>query len=233
VTDLSKTPAKIAGMFDAIAPRYDFLNHFLSGGIDRRWRTRAINALDLKRGEVVLDLCTGTCDLAIAGATRAAVRVVGVDFSQAMLGIGLEKVRRLGFSRRIALARGDAMRLPLPDASVDAVTVAFGIRNVLDPAIACREMRRVLRSGGRLAILEFSVPTMPGVRQAYLWYFTHVLPRLGRLVSGHDAAYEYLPASVGAFASPQEFARLLRSAGFAEVTTTPLTLGVTILYLAR
>lgn len=222
-------------MFDAIAGRYDFLNHLLSAGIDRRWRRRAIRSLALTGRERVLDLCTGTADLAIAAraARPPAARVVGVDFAAAMLGVGREKLRRRGLASSIALVRGDATRVPVAGSSVDAVTIAFGIRNVENIQTACDEIRRVLRPGGRLAILEFGVPTMPGVRAAYLWYFNRVLPRIGRIVSRHDAAYEYLPASVSAFASPDEFVTILRQCGFVDISAVPLTLGIVFLYTAR
>jgi demethylmenaquinone methyltransferase/2-methoxy-6-polyprenyl-1,4-benzoquinol methylase len=235
IADLSKTPTRIAGMFDAIAPRYDFLNHLLSAGIDRYWRARAIRSLGLTGRERVLDLCTGTADLAIAARTSqpGAARVVGVDFAGAMLRIGAEKLRRGHLTGEIALVRGDATRIPVADASVDAVTVAFGIRNVEDARTACADMCRVLKPGGRLAILEFAYPTTPVVRTAYVWYFRHVLPSIGRLVSGHNAAYGYLPASVSAFASPEQFMELLRKSGFSDVSADPMTLGIVFLYTAR
>lgn len=228
-----KAPDRIAGMFDAIAPRYDFLNHFLSAGIDRRWRTRAIRTLGLSGRETLVDVCTGTADVALEGAAQGAARVIGVDFAGAMLKLGLAKVARAGKGDRIALVRGDAMRLPVADATADAVTVAFGIRNVQQPEVACREMARVLRPGGRLAILEFGVPRIPGVSAAYLWYFSRVLPRLGRMISGHSAAYSYLPASVGSFPPPAEFMAILRAAGFSAVQASPLTLGIVYLYTAE
>jgi demethylmenaquinone methyltransferase/2-methoxy-6-polyprenyl-1,4-benzoquinol methylase len=230
--DLSKSPDRIAGMFDAIAGRYDFLNHVLSAGIDRRWRRRAIASLALGGGERVLDLCTGTADLAIAARTAkpAARRVVGVDFASAMLQVGREKLAAGTFNDSIALVRGDAMRVPLGDRSVDAVTIAFGIRNVQDVAGTAAEIHRVLKVNGRLAILEFAVPTTPIVRGLYLWYFKHILPRIGRLVSRHDAAYEYLPASVGAFESPDQLVKILRQAGFRDVKASPLTFGIVFLY---
>jgi demethylmenaquinone methyltransferase/2-methoxy-6-polyprenyl-1,4-benzoquinol methylase len=228
-----KAPDRIAGMFDAIAPRYDLLNRVLSAGIDRRWRKRAIRSLQLTGRETLLDVCTGTADVALeARSTNSAARVLGVDFAGAMLRLGLDKVARAGESRRILLARGDAMRLPAPAASVDAVTVAFGIRNVQRAEVACAEMARVLRPGGRLAILEFGVPRIPGVSAAYLWYFRHVLPRVGQLVSGHNAAYSYLPASVGTFPPPGEFMATLEQAGFRDVRATPLTFGIVYLYTA-
>jgi demethylmenaquinone methyltransferase/2-methoxy-6-polyprenyl-1,4-benzoquinol methylase len=222
-------------MFDAIAGRYDLLNHLLSVGIDRRWRKRAIRSLRLTGRERVLDLCTGTGDLAIAAmrARPPARRVVGVDFAGAMLRVGRDKLRRERLDDRIALVRGDAVRVPVADASIDAVTIGFGIRNVEHVAVACAEMQRVLAPGGRLAILEFAVPTTPGLSTLYLWYLRHVLPKIGRAVSGHSAAYGYLPASIGAFATPDEFVKILRQAGFREIAAARLTFGSVILYTAR
>ena len=232
---LSKSPARIAGMFDAIAGRYDLLNRLLSAGVDRRWRKRAVRSLSLTGRERMLDLCTGTADLAIVAATAqpGARRVIGVDFAGAMLQRGMNKVRHRHLEALIALVRGDAMRIPLADASVDALTIAFGIRNVEDTGAACREIHRVLAPGGRLAVLEFAIPTTPGVRGLYLWYFNRVLPRIGRLVSKHNAAYAYLPASVRGFATPDEFSGILRTRGFTDVAANPLTLGIVYLFTAR
>ncbi len=222
-------------MFDAIAPRYDVLNRVLSAGIDRGWRRRAIAALALSGRERVLDVCCGTADLALAArrAAPGARRIVGVDFSANMLAIGRDKVVRAGEAGAVALARGDAARLPVADRSVDAVTVAFGIRNVHDVPAACAELRRVLRPGGRLAILEFAMPSTPLLGALYRWYFRSVLPRVGRLVSRHREAYSYLPASVGAFAPPAELVKILRQAGFRDASAVPLTFGVVYLYTAR
>ena len=235
MTDVSKTPARIAGMFDAIAGRYDLLNHLLSAGIDRSWRRRAIRSLALTGRERMLDLCTGTAELAIeAVRTRqSAARVVGVDFSGAMLRVGREKIARARWTDRITLVCADATRIPLADQSVDAVTIAFGIRNVELTNAARDEMLRVLKPGGRVAILEFAVPTVPGLRTVYLWYFNRVLPHIGRLVSRHNAAYGYLPASVGAFAAPDEFVTILKQGGFTEIRAVPLTFGIVFLYTAR
>ena len=221
-------------MFDAIAPRYDLLNHLLSAGIDRLWRKRAIRSLALTGRERVLDLCTGTGDLAIEAlaATPGAARVLGVDFSGVMLTLGVDKMRRRRLDREVLLVRGDAMTLPVASSSVDAVTIGFGIRNVEDREAACREMLRVLKPGGRLAILEFAMPTTPVFRFAYLSYFRHVLPRVGRWISHHDTAYEYLPASVDAF-EPGVFMDLLRKSGFVEVAADPLTFSSVFLYTAR
>jgi len=218
-------------MFDAIAPRYDLLNHLLSAGIDRRWRKKAIASLELTGRETLIDVCTGTADVALEA--RRAARVLGVDFAGAMLTLGLRKVREAGEQGRIALVRGDATRIPARDHSADAATVAFGIRNVQEPEVACAEMARVLRPGGRLAILEFGVPRIPGISELYLWYFRRVLPLAGRLISGHTGAYSYLPASVGTFPPPAVFMALLRRSGFAEVRAVPLTFGIVYLYTAR
>jgi demethylmenaquinone methyltransferase/2-methoxy-6-polyprenyl-1,4-benzoquinol methylase len=228
---LRKDGAHIAGMFDAIAPRYDLLNHLLSAGIDRRWRARAIASLQLTGRETLIDVCTGTADVALE-ARRGASRILGVDFAAAMLALGRAKVQQANAASRITLVRGDAMRLPAADASADAVTVAFGIRNVQEPAIGCAEMARVLRPGGRLAILEFAMPAIPGLAALYRWYFSRVLPFIGRRISGHSAAYSYLPASVGSFPPPAEFVTLLQRAGFSQVRADPLTFGIVYLYTA-
>ena len=231
---IDKTPDRIAAMFDAIAGRYDLLNHLLSAGLDRRWRERAVRALRLTGGETVLDLCTGTADLAIALGRRrgGAGRVVGIDFAARMLEHAARKLDALGMGGRIGLVRGDAMRVPLPAAAVDAATIAFGIRNVEDPRRALAELQRVVRPGGRIAILEFGMPTLPGLAPLYRWYFRRVLPWVGRCVSRHGSAYAYLPASVGAFPSGNEFRRLLDDAGFVDTTAVRMLLGVVYLYAA-
>jgi demethylmenaquinone methyltransferase/2-methoxy-6-polyprenyl-1,4-benzoquinol methylase len=232
--DVSREASRISAMFDAIAPRYDFLNHLLSAGIDRSWRRRAIRSLHLSGRETVLDLCTGTGDLAIEArqAAPGAALVLGVDFSSVMLELGVKKLRSRRLDNAIALVRGDASTIPVADRSVDAVTIAFGIRNVADRGAACREMLRVLKPGGRLAILEFAMPASPVVRWLYLSYFRHILPRIGAWISGHDSAYAYLPASVDAF-EPAEFVDLLRTSGFVDVTADPMTFASVFLYTAR
>jgi demethylmenaquinone methyltransferase/2-methoxy-6-polyprenyl-1,4-benzoquinol methylase len=233
VVSLDKSPAKIASMFDEIAGRYDFLNHALSAGRDRRWRARAIGELDLPANARVLDVCTGTGDFAIAAAdARPGATVLGVDFAAAMLGVGLDKLRARSLTPRVTLVRGDATTIPVRDGWADAATIGFGIRNVNRPAAALQEIARVLKPGGRLAILELGEPVVPGVRQVYNWYFQTVLPRLGRLVSHHDSAYSYLPASVAGFPRPAEFAAIISSQGFTEVRAVPLTFGIVYLYVA-
>jgi demethylmenaquinone methyltransferase/2-methoxy-6-polyprenyl-1,4-benzoquinol methylase len=232
---LSKEPERIARMFDGIARRYDRLNHLLSAGLDRRWRRRAIRELKLAGRERVLDVCTGTADLAIEAATSSsgcARDVIGVDFSSEMLRLARRKIQAAALASRIRLVRGDATRLPLPDWTADIVTVAFGIRNVVDPVEACRELHRVLVPGGQLAVLEFGAPRIPGIRTMYLWYFKYLLPLVGRAVSRHSDAYSYLPESVMNFPAGEAFAGLLRSAGFEDVRSQPLTFGIVWLYLA-
>lgn len=230
-----KTPARISGMFDSIAPRYDLLNRVLSAGLDQRWRHRAVRELGLGLGRSarVLDLCTGTADLALATtAQHPDASVIGVDFSGAMLRIGLVKVRESKLDSRIRLVRGDVTRIPVTDSSCDAATIGFGIRNVAEPARALTELARVLRPGARLAILEFGQPRIPGIRTLYAWYFRYLLPTVGKLVSRHESAYSYLPASVGSFPPPVEFARTIESHGFVSVRAVPLTFGIVYLYVA-
>jgi len=229
----AREPAQIAGMFDAIAPRYDLLNRVLSGGRDRTWRRRAIDALHLGASDVFLDVCTGTADMVLEAVHHQPRlgRVVGVDFSAEMLRLGLRKLRSAGVGD--VLARADATALPLQGETVDAATVAFGIRNVQHPGLACAELARVLRPGGRLAVLEFGLPRAAWFRSLYLWYARRVLPPVGRMVSRHRSAYAYLPESVGRFPAPEAFANLLASSGFSHVSTVPLTLGIVYLYIAR
>ena len=224
-------------MFDSIARRYDTLNHLLSAGLDRRWRARAVRELGLTGRERVLDVCTGTGDLGIAllGAKEGscAREVIGVDFAHEMLKVGVAKVRASPFRGRFHLARGDAMNLPLPGAAFDAAAIGFGIRNVQHPDAALREIARALRPGGRLAILEFGFPRIPGIRAAYKWYFRVVLPRVGRAISKHGKAYSYLRASVERFPTPEAFEGEIRAAGFKRVRAVPLALGIVYLYVAE
>jgi demethylmenaquinone methyltransferase/2-methoxy-6-polyprenyl-1,4-benzoquinol methylase len=220
-------------MFDAIAARYDFLNHFLSVGLDTRWRARAVRELALGEHACVVDLFTGTADLAIAAATRTrGARVIGVDFAGEMLRLGLAKLRARSLDGSITLVRGDATAIPVRNAWADAATIGFGIRNVAQPERALDELARVLKPGARLAILEFGEPVVPGVRALYNWYFRAVLPRLGRLVSRHQSAYSYLPASVGSFPRPAAFAGTIAQHGFRQVRAVPLSLGIVYLYVA-
>ncbi|MBY0494402.1 MAG: bifunctional demethylmenaquinone methyltransferase/2-methoxy-6-polyprenyl-1,4-benzoquinol methylase UbiE [Cyanobacteria bacterium] len=220
-------------MFDAIAGRYDLLNTVLSGGLDRYWRRLAIASLNLSGKERLLDVCTGTADVAIGATRHGAARVVGIDFSGAMLTHGLDKVKKGRLAARIQLVRGDATNLPVADASVHAATIAFGIRNVMQPEAACRELLRVLNPGGRIAILEFGTPSSKLFGPVYQWYSRNILPRIGRAVSRHEAAYTYLPESIGTFAYGEEFAKHLATAGFSQVEARPLMFGAVYLYTGR
>jgi demethylmenaquinone methyltransferase / 2-methoxy-6-polyprenyl-1,4-benzoquinol methylase len=220
----------VRSMFDRIAPRYDLLNRVLSAGTDRRWRRAAVDFLGLPAEARVLDLCTGTADLLIEAVARdPRRRGVGIDLSCEMLARGARKLERRGLQGRSALVAGDAERLPLRDAQFDGALVAFGIRNVAEPEQALREIRRTLRSGGRLVVLEFSNPGGL-VGAAYQAYFHHVLPRVGGLISGDASAYRYLPASVARFPSPAEFGELMARAGFGGIAWRRLTLGIAHLH---
>jgi demethylmenaquinone methyltransferase/2-methoxy-6-polyprenyl-1,4-benzoquinol methylase len=222
--------AAVRSMFDRIAPRYDLLNRVLSAGIDVRWRRAAVDLLELPPAARVLDLCTGTADLLLEALGRdAGSRGVGVDLSSGMLSHGAAKLRQGGLEARAVLVGGDAERLPLRDAWFDGALVAFGIRNVSDRPRALREVRRALKPGGRLVVLEFSMPRgLLGA--AYRLYFGRVLPLVGRLVSGDASAYTYLPASVAVFPEPPAFGALMEQAGFRDVRWRPLTAGIAHLY---
>ncbi|HVR71918.1 MAG TPA: ubiquinone/menaquinone biosynthesis methyltransferase [Vicinamibacteria bacterium] len=220
----------VRSMFDRIAPRYDLLNRLLSAGTDRRWRRACVDFLDLSAPARLLDLCTGTADLLIEALERdPRHRGVGLDLSAEMLRRADRKVLRRGLQPRASLAAADAERLPVAAARFDGALVAFGIRNVGDPAAALAELRRVLRPGGRLVVLEFGTPRGP-LGALYRLYFERVLPRIGRLVSGDGGAYRYLPLSVARFPGPDGFCALLERAGFAAVSRRPLTLGIAWLY---
>ena len=225
----------VEAMFDGVAPRYDLLNRVLSFGIDRMWRRAAIRLLRAEAPARILahNIATGTADLAIAAAALGAERIVGVDLSEQMLARGRIKIRRLGLTETIALECGDAARLSFPDASFDAVLVGFGVRNFENLQDGIREMRRVLRPGGVLVILEFSRPGAFLIRKVYEVYSHVVLPFVGRLLSGNPAAYQYLPASVKVFPSGEDFLDELRQAGYADLLWKPLTFGVVSLYRGR
>ncbi|SHK79861.1 bifunctional demethylmenaquinone methyltransferase/2-methoxy-6-polyprenyl-1,4-benzoquinol methylase UbiE [Rhodothermus profundi] len=225
---------QVAAMFDAIAPRYDLLNRILSAGIDQRWRRQAVDLIAPEQPRRVLDVATGTADLAIEVARRLPVeRVVGVDIAETMLQIGQEKIARLGLNDRVILRKGDAEKLPFSDAQFDAVLVAFGVRNFENLERGLRESYRVLRPGGVLVVLEFSHPRTPIIRTLYRWYAHHVLPRIGAWLSRDEGAYRYLPASVEAFPDGPDFLQRMASVGFQELLWKPLTFGIASLYRGR
>jgi demethylmenaquinone methyltransferase/2-methoxy-6-polyprenyl-1,4-benzoquinol methylase len=219
-------------MFSAIAPRYDFLNRVLSAGRDRTWRREAVAATALPRQGALLDVCTGTADMALEVARQFPdARIIGVDFSHPMIALGAAKIERARLADRVRLQVAPAEALPFPDDSFDAATVAFGLRNLPDCLRGLREVRRILRPGGRAVILEFTIPPNPFFRWVYLWYFHRMLPRIGRLVSGHPSAYSYLPASVSDFPSPQGLAEWMQEAGFSEVPYRLLTGGIVAIHV--
>ncbi|HXB95884.1 MAG TPA: bifunctional demethylmenaquinone methyltransferase/2-methoxy-6-polyprenyl-1,4-benzoquinol methylase UbiE [Puia sp.] len=249
-SDLGKKK-QIAEMFDRIAFRYDFLNRFLSGGIDLYWRRRAIRELQGTSRTVdhmagrgagtrdgqpisVLDVATGTGDMAIL-LTRhlPGVRVTGVDISKGMLDIGREKVHRLRLGKQITLQMGDSEALEFTDDHFDAMTVAFGVRNFENLEKGLKEMFRVLRPGGRLVILEFSQPRTPGIRQLYDLYLRLVAPHVGKMVSSNREAYQYLNDSVKAFPEGTNFLQILDGCGYVHPRLRPLSLGICSLYIAE
>jgi len=229
---VDKASSSVRRMFASVAHRYDFLNRLLSLSIDRWWRRVARRKLlgALPARPLILDLCTGTGDVAFTFAPDG--KVVGCDFCRPMLEVGIDKAVSKGLERQVSFVEADALVLPFPEASFDGVTIAFGLRNLEDFRQGLQEMLRVLRPGGCLAILEFSIPTLPVIRPLYLWYFTRVLPRIGALVSGADGPYSYLPASVQQFPTPEELVEILSRIGFERPRAIGLTFRIASLYLA-
>ena len=221
----------IEKMFDAVAPRYDLLNRVLSLGIDRYWRTRAVRLLSDEQPARVLDVATGTADLAIKAERMLHPReVVGIDLSAEMLEYGRAKIDRLGLTPRISLVQGDAEDLPFPNDAFDAALVAFGVRNFEDLDAGLRGIRRVLRPGAALVVLEFSRPRTFPIKQLYAWYSRHVLPRIGGALSPEQSAYEYLPSSVAEFPDGPDFLDRMADTGFTDLLWEPLTFGIASLY---
>lgn len=223
---------QVERMFDAISPKYDLLNRVFSMGIDQGWRRQVIRMVAQEPVEKLLDVATGTADLAIL-ASKVAGHVTGVDISDGMLAYGRVKIEEKGLKQRITLQQADSTALPFADGSFDAVTVAFGVRNYEDLERGLREMLRVLRPGGRLFVLEFSKPTRTPMRQLFRFYFHRVMPTIGRSVSKDSAAYTYLPKSVDAFPEGEDFLKVLRGAGGRECSAEALTGGIASLYIAR
>lgn len=230
---LDKSNARVKEMFRQIAPRYDLMNHVLSLNIDKYWRWQAVRRMRFLAGVPVLDVCTGTGDLAIGMARKVPenVEVVGSDFCHAMLEIARGKRSPGTATETIDFLEADSQRLPFATGLFQCVTVGFGLRNVADTDLGLQEMTRVCRDGGQVMVLEFSRPTMFGLKQIYNFYFKHVLPRLGQWFARNNKdAYEYLPESVGKFPDGQALADRMQQAGLVDVKFTPLTFGVCTIY---
>ncbi len=224
--------SQVAQMFNSIAHRYDFLNHFLSAGIDHYWRRRAVDELLASKPRRILDVATGTADLAIAALRADPEHITGVDISEGMLSVGRQKLTERHLTDRITLLQGDSEALDFPDNSFDAIMAAYGVRNFenLDRGLA--EMYRVLRPGGKLVVLEFSKPRAFPMKQLYNGYFKFVLPTVGKLISQDRAAYSYLPESVQAFPDGEGFLQHLRQVGFETPKWKSLTFGISSIYTA-
>lgn len=219
-----------AEMFDQIAESYDFLNHLLSLNIDKGWRRKAIKSLEALKPRRVLDVATGTADMAIGVLSINPEQVTGVDVSAGMLEIGRKKIAQRGLGDKISLHQAACESLPFPDSSFDAAMVAFGVRNFEDPEKGLREIFRVLDTGGKLAVLEFSLPRQKWLRAGYRFYFHHAVPAIGKWFSRDLSAYRYLPDSVEAFPKGEAFVAMMNRAGFAETRYKPLSAGICGLY---
>ncbi len=228
--DISRKKAQLEKMFNDISPRYDFLNHFLSMGIDRRWRNRLIRKLRTLDPETVLDVATGTGDLAIAAAKATRAHITATDIAEKMMAIGKNKTAEKGLSDRIRFMKADAEALPFEDESFDVVMVAFGVRNFTDLERGLGELYRVLRPGGKVFILEFSMPRKRIIRACYRFYFGGLLPVIGRIVSRHPDAYRYLPDSVDRFPNGDSLLKHMQNAGFSRTSHQPLSCGIASLY---
>lgn len=238
---VDKSEERIRQMFGEISPRYDFLNHLLSGGTDYYWRWRAVRAVKISEEAPLLDVCSGTGDLAIAfwKHYRGRVAVIGTDFTHEMLGLanakrdarGIPSDERPGGPQPLTFLEADTQHLPFPDDRFEIVSVAFGLRNVTDTRQGLREMIRVCRPGGTVMVLEFSLPANSLFRRLYLWYFRNVLPKIGQLFArNRQAAYNYLPASVSEFPCGEALAGIMRECGLGPVRWKPLTFGIATLY---
>jgi demethylmenaquinone methyltransferase / 2-methoxy-6-polyprenyl-1,4-benzoquinol methylase len=223
---------QVEEMFDSIAPKYDFLNRFLSMGIDRGWRKKAIQSLKDIEPKYILDVATGTADLAIEALKLNPTKVTGVDLSAYMLKVGQEKIETQKLTHQIELVKGDSEHLQFVDNNFDAITVAFGVRNFEHLQQGINEMFRVLKPGGKIAVLEFSKPKVFPFKQVYDFYFKYILPTWGGMISKNKSAYTYLPESVKHFPEGNEFIAFLNQAGFKQASVQPLTFGICSLYVA-
>jgi demethylmenaquinone methyltransferase / 2-methoxy-6-polyprenyl-1,4-benzoquinol methylase len=224
---------QVATMFNNIAPKYDFLNQLLSMGIHKGWRKKAVAYLKEVNPKKILDIATGTGDFAIEAMKLNPDKVVGVDISEGMLKVGVEKINKLGLQNKIELKLGDSESLPFENNSFDAITVGFGVRNFENLEKGINDIYRVLNPNGMIAILEFSKPRKFPVKQVYHFYFRYITPAIGKLFSKDNSAYTYLPESVKAFPDGEDFLAVLKKAGFKETKAIPVTFGIASIYLAK
>jgi demethylmenaquinone methyltransferase/2-methoxy-6-polyprenyl-1,4-benzoquinol methylase len=224
---------QVEQMFDNIAPKYDFLNHFLSLGIDKLWRKKAIRILSDYPSDYLLDVATGTGDFAIAASKLKPKKIIGFDISEQMISVGRTKVNRLGLDQMIEFKKGDSEAMPFENEQFNAITVAFGVRNFENLESGLKEFHRVLKPAGVAIILEFSKPKYFPMKQFYLFYFFKILPFIGRMVSKDSSAYSYLPESVMAFPDDQKFLDILQKIGFSKTDQKRLTFGIATIYVAQ
>lgn len=221
---------QVAEMFDNISARYDLLNHLLSLSIDKGWRKKVVKLVSAKKPKLLLDVATGTADLAIALEKTHPEKITGIDISAGMLEVGRKKVAAKGLSQMISLEQADSENLPFADQTFDAITVAFGVRNFENLEKGLSEMYRVLKPGGHLLVLEFSQPQGFPMKQLYSFYFKNILPTIGKLVSKDARAYTYLPESVQAFPHGKEFMAIMEKCGYKQGVRIPLTFGIASIY---
>lgn len=232
--DQSKSKKEqVANMFNTISPQYDFLNHLLSGGIDIIWRKKAIKLLQNKGIKTMLDIATGTGDFAIEALKINPEKIVGVDISEGMLSVGIEKMKKMGLEKTIQLQKGDSEKLPFSDNSFDAVIVSFGVRNFENLQKGLSDMFRVTKPGGYCLILEFSNPRLFPMKQLYTFYSKYCLPFLGKMISKDPSAYTYLPESVKAFPDGPDFIQIFKSTGYSETKWIPMTGGICSIYIGQ
>lgn len=225
---------QVSAMFDDIAPKYDFMNRFLSVGIDRSWRKKAIRLFEKDKPQRILDVATGTGDMAIRAAHMLQPKeIIGIDISEGMLEIGRQKIARLNLGTKIELLSGDSETINFADATFDAVMVAFGVRNFEHLEQGLNEIYRVLKPGGQLVVLEFSKPVIPGVRHFYNFYMKRLAPQLAHWFRQNKKAYQYLNESAQAFPDRQQFVNILKTVGYSDTSFKPLSLGICCIYTGR
>ncbi len=222
---------QVAKMFNSIAPKYDFLNHTLSLGIDILWRKKAVKILKKSKPNKVLDIACGTGDFTIANLDSGANKIVGLDISEGMVNVGIQKIKRKGLSEKITLQVGDSEKINFKNEEFDGITVGFGVRNFENLEKGLSEMYRVLAPNGKVIILEFSKPKKFPVKQFYFFYFKYILPKIGRLISKDKTAYTYLPDSVKAFPDGEKFTSILEKAGFKETNIVSCSFGIASIYV--